>query len=173
MCASIKPGKTSDGQSTIKNLYAIGECASTGLHGANRLASNSLLEASVFAHNAFEDSIKKIKSLEFRTDLPEWNAEGTTSPREMVLITHKLKELRVLMSDYVSIVRTDKRLSEALTRVNILSEETETLYNMETLSPQICELRNMICVSKLIIIAALARKENKGLHFNIDNIRKA
>lgn len=171
ICGGIKVN--SDGQSTIKNLYAIGECASTGLHGANRLASNSLLEASVFAHNAFEDSIKKIKCLEFRTDLPEWNAEGTTSPREMVLITHKLKELRVLMSDYVSIVRTDKRLSEALTRVNILSEETETLYNMETLSPQICELRNMICVSKLIIIAALARKENKGLHFNIDNIRKA
>lgn len=159
------------GRSSIKNLYAIGECASTGLHGANRLASNSLLEALVFAHNAYEDSIKKFRKLEFKDGLPEWNAEGTTSPREMVLITHKLKELRVLMSDYVSIVRTDKRLYDALTRLNILAEETETLYNMETLSPQMCELRNMICVSCLIIKAALSRKENRGLHYNIDNIR--
>jgi L-aspartate oxidase len=170
ICGGVKVN--GNGQTTIKNLYAIGECASTGLHGANRLASNSLLEASVFAHNAYEDTVKRINYLEFRTDLPEWNAEGTTSPREMVLITHKLKELRVLMSDYVSIVRTNKRLNEALTRLNILSEETETLYNMETLSPQICELRNMICVSYLIITAALARKDNRGLHYNIDNIKQ-
>jgi L-aspartate oxidase len=170
ICGGIKVNRK--GKSTIKNLYAIGECARTGLHGANRLASNSLLEALVFAHNAFIDTIKKINKLEFKTALPEWNAEGTTTPREMVLITHKLKELRVLMTDYVSIVRTDKRLYEALTRLNILADETETLYNMETLSPQICELRNMICVSELIIKAALSRKENMGLHYNIDNIRK-
>jgi L-aspartate oxidase len=170
ICGGIKVSY--EGQSTIKHLYAIGECASTGLHGANRLASNSLLEALVFAHNAYNDTISRIGNLAFKSDLPEWNAEGTTSPREMVLITHKLKELRLLMSDYVSIVRTNKRLNEALKRVNILFEETETLYNMETLSPQICELRNMICVSLLIINAAISRKENRGLHYNIDYTSK-
>jgi L-aspartate oxidase len=167
ICGGIKTDW--NGRSSIRNLYAIGECASTGLHGANRLASNSLLEALVFAHNSYEDAITLLDDIALRDDVPEWNAEGTTHPREMVLITHKMKELRVLMSDYVSIVRTNKRLEEALKRLKILTEETDALYNTETLSPQICELRNMIKASTLIVSAAINRKDNIGLHYNMDN----
>jgi len=165
-CGGVKTDK--HGQTSIKNLFAIGEVASTGLHGANRLASNSLLEALVFAHNCFEKTIELIDSLNFKQNIPDWNAEGTTEPREMVLITHKIKELQMLMSDYVSIVRSFKRLEEAMKRLRILNDETETLYNMETLSPQLCELRNLVTVGYLITKAAMERKENKGLHFNVD-----
>ena len=91
-----------------------GECASTGLHGANRLASNSLLEAMVFAHRCYLDSMERIKTLSFREDIPDWNAEGTTAPNEMILITQSIKELQLLMSDYVGIVRTNIRLTRAL-----------------------------------------------------------
>ncbi|MBL6963295.1 MAG: L-aspartate oxidase [Bacteroidetes bacterium] len=153
---------------TIQNLYAIGEVASTGLHGANRLASNSLLEALVFAHNCYLDTVKRIELLEFKNNIPDWNAEGTMQPREGVLITHKLKELQLLMSDYVSIVRTKKRLEEAMKRVQLLYEETEDLYNQVQLSPQLCELRNLISVAYLVTRAAMRRVENKGLHYNQD-----
>jgi L-aspartate oxidase len=156
------------GRSSIKNLYAIGECASTGLHGANRLASNSLLEALVFAHNSYEHCASVIGDLKFRQGIPEWNAEGTIIPREKIHITHMTKELQVLMSDYVSIVKSNRRLEKALKRLKMLNEECESLYNMETLSPQLCELRNLICVGYLISKAASERKENKGLHYNID-----
>jgi L-aspartate oxidase len=155
-------------RTSIKNLYAIGEVAYTGLHGANRLASNSLLEALVFAHNAHHDTKNRIVSIEIRNNIPEWNAKGTTRPKERVLITHKIKELQNLMSDYVSIVRTNKRLNEAMKRLMLLYEETETLYNQEKLSPQLCELRNLISVAYLITRAAIQRKENKGLHYNED-----
>jgi L-aspartate oxidase len=165
-CGGIKTDVNA--RTTIKNLYAIGEVASTGLHGANRLASNSLLEALVFAHNCFQDTISRIGELELRNNIPEWNTEGTTQPKERVLITHKLKELQYLMSDYVSIVRTNKRLEQAMNRLNLLFEETETLYNQVQLSPQLCELRNLISVAYLITRAASKRTENKGLHFNKD-----
>ncbi|MFM9909289.1 MAG: L-aspartate oxidase [Chitinophagaceae bacterium] len=163
------------GKTSIKNLYAAGECASTGLHGANRLASNSLLEAMVFAHRCFIDAAKSwdvSKSSPFGGDregaVPDWNASGTTQPKEMILITQSLKEIQQIMSDYVGIVRTNVRLKRASKRIDLLWEETEALYETTTLSPQLCELRNMITVSYLIVKCASFRHESRGLHFNTD-----
>lgn len=168
-CGGIKTDEW--GRTSIINLYAAGECASTGLHGANRLASNSLLEAMVFSHRSFIDSSKRI--IEKRQDerskkVPDWNATGTIEPKEMILITQSLKEVQQIMSDYVGIVRTDVRLHRASKRIDLLWEETEALYEATTLSPQLCELRNMITVSYLIIKGAMFRKESRGLHYNTD-----
>jgi L-aspartate oxidase len=165
-CGGIKTDEW--GRSSIKNLYACGECASTGLHGANRLASNSLLEAMVFAHRCFLDVTEKAAAVSFNEQLPDWNATGTTEPREMILITQSLKELQQVMSDYVGIVRNDIRLQRALRRLDLLWEETEQLYESSTLSPQLLELRNMITVGYLIVKGASFRKESRGLHFNTD-----
>jgi L-aspartate oxidase len=165
-CGGIKTDEW--GRTSIRNLYACGECASTGLHGANRLASNSLLEALVFAHRCYLDSIEKIKTLSFRDDLPDWNAEGTTAPGEMILITQSIKELQLLMSDYVGIVRTNIRLNRALKRLDLLHEEIEALYETTLLSPQLCEVRNLITTGYLIVKGAQFRKESRGLHFNTD-----
>ncbi len=165
-CGGIKTDEW--GRSSIKNLYACGECASTGLHGANRLASNSLLEAMVFAHRCFLDVAEKATSVSFNEDMPDWNAKGTSEPREMILITQSLKELQLVMSDYVGIVRNDIRLQRALRRLDLLWEETEQLYESSTLSPQLLELRNMITVGYLIVKGASFRKESRGLHFNTD-----
>lgn len=170
-CGGIKTDEW--GRSSIRNLYACGECASTGLHGANRLASNSLLEAMVFAHRCFLDSVERVDSVSFRDDLPDWNAEGTTEPREMILITQSLKELQQVMSDYVGIVRNDVRLQRALRRLDLLWEETEQLYQGTFLSPQLLELRNMITVGYLIVKGASFRKESRGLHFNTDYPQKS
>jgi L-aspartate oxidase len=138
------------------------------LHGANRLASNSLLEAMVFAHRCAADSALRINSISFREGIPNWNTSGTSQPKEMILITQSLKELQLLMSDYVGIVRTNVRLSRAIKRLDLLWEETEGLYQATTLSPQLCELRNMITVGYLIVKCAQLRKESRGLHFNTD-----
>ena len=165
-CGGIKTDEW--GRSSIRNLYACGECASTGLHGANRLASNSLLEAMVFAHRCFLDVRERAGSLSFRQDIPDWNAKGTTDPKEMILITQSLKELQQVMSDYVGIVRNDIRLQRALRRLDLLWEETEQLYETSTLSPQLLELRNMITVGYLIVKGASFRKESRGLHYNTD-----
>jgi len=165
-CGGIKTDEW--GHTSIRNLYACGECASTGLHGANRLASNSLLEALVFAHRCYLDSVEKIKTLSFREDLPDWNAEGTTAPGEMILITQSIKELQLLMSDYVGIVRTNIRLNRALKRLDLLHEEIEALYETTLLSPQLCEVRNLITTGYLIVKGAQFRKESRGLHFNTD-----
>ncbi len=188
-CGGIKTDEW--GRSSIKNLYACGECASTGLHGANRLASNSLLEAMVFAHRCFMDvaspnpseggalessyASRLITSRGFQSPLsgggwavPDWNATGTTDPKEMILITQSLKELQQVMSDYVGIVRNDVRLQRALRRLDLLWEETEQLYESSTLSPQLLELRNMITVGYLIVKGASFRKESRGLHYNTD-----
>jgi L-aspartate oxidase len=156
------------GHSSIENLYACGECSCTGLHGANRLASNSLLEALVFAHRIAEDVLEKIDPLSIRTDIPDWNAEGTTDPQEMVLITQSTKELKDLMSYYVGIVRSNVRLKRALDRLFILYRETEELYNSTTLSPQLAELRNLITIAYLITRSAATRRESRGLHFTTD-----
>ncbi|MCU0374232.1 MAG: L-aspartate oxidase [Chitinophagaceae bacterium] len=156
-------------RTSIRNLYAAGECASTGLHGANRLASNSLLEAMVFAHRAFADIKQKMEAGHFATPpqpLPDWNAKGTITPREMILITQSLKELRLLMSDYVGIVRNSIRLERASRRLDLLHEEIEQLYRSSTISPQLCELRNMITIGYLIVKGAQFRHESRGLHFN-------
>jgi len=165
-CGGIKTdlwGKTS-----ITNLYACGECASTGLHGANRLASNSLLEALVFAHRCFVDSVQRVNGIEFMESIPDWNAEGTTQPREMILITQSIKELQLLMSDYVGIVRTNTRLERAMKRLDLLHEEIEALYETTAVSPQLCEVRNLITVGWLVVKSAQFRKESRGLHFNTD-----
>jgi L-aspartate oxidase len=166
-CGGIKTDEW--GRTSIKNLYAAGECASTGLHGANRLASNSLLEAMVFAHRSYMDGVEKIKQLNAEQPaLPGWNAKGTSQPKEMILITQSLKELQQVMSDYVGIVRNDIRLQRAMRRLDLLWEETENLYRSSSISPQIMELRNMITVGYLITKAASFRKESRGLHFNTD-----
>jgi L-aspartate oxidase len=156
------------GRSSIRNLYACGECASTGLHGANRLASNSLLEAMVFAHRCYLDITEKLEQIAIIPEIPDWNAKGTSEPREMILITQSLKELQQVMSDYVGIVRNDVRLQRAMRRLDLLWEETELLYQSSTLSPQLLELRNMITVGYLIVKGASFRKESRGLHYNTD-----
>ena len=156
------------GMTSIHNLYAVGECASSGLHGANRLASNSLLEAMVFAHRAFLDAMKKIDGIKEEAEIPDWSAEGTTEPKEMILITQSLKELQLVMTDYVGIVRTNVRLQRASRRLDLLHEETEDLYRHTVVSPQLCELRNMITVSYLVVKSAQFREESRGLHFNTD-----
>jgi L-aspartate oxidase len=168
-------------RTSILNLYAAGECASTGLHGANRLASNSLLEAMVFSHRAYLDAVKifetgfKVSPTggDLKGAVPDWNARGTTEPKEMILITQSLKELQQIMSDYVGIVRTDVRLQRAMRRLDLLYEETEQLYESTKVSPQLCELRSLITVGYLIVKGAQFRKESRGLHFNTDHPEKS
>lgn len=166
-CGGVKTDEW--GCTSIRNLYAAGECASTGLHGANRLASNSLLEAMVFAHRSYLSAVKSIKSIEIKEGIPDWNAKGTTAPKEMILITQSFKELKLLMSDYVGIVRNSERLRRANKRLDLLHEETESLYQKTQVSPQLCELRNMITVAFLVVKSAELRKESRGLHFNTDH----
>ena len=165
-CGGIKTDEWA--RTSIKNLYACGECASTGLHGANRLASNSLLEALVFSHRCYLDSIAHVNDNEFEKNIPDWNAGGTSEPKEMILITQSLKELQLLMSDYVGIVRTNVRLQRAMKRLDLLHEEIEALYETTVLSPQLCEVRNLITIGYLIVKEAQFRRESRGLHFNTD-----
>ncbi|MDD3870122.1 MAG: FAD-binding protein, partial [Candidatus Cloacimonetes bacterium] len=157
-----------DGETSINRLYANGECACTGLHGANRLASNSLIEAVVFADSAAKHSLPRFRNFTFREDIPDWNAEGTTSTEEMVLITQSYKEVGQIMSSYVGIVRSDIRLQRAMDRLNILFRETENLFQRSVVSREICELRNIIKVGYMVIKQAMARKESRGLHYTID-----
>ncbi|MBW7846607.1 MAG: L-aspartate oxidase [Bacteroidales bacterium] len=166
ICGGIKTD--ADGRTSINHLYASGEVASTGLHGANRLASNSLLEALVFSHRASEHAVKQIQEIEFMESIPDWNAEGTVLNEEMILITQSRKELQAIMSNYVGIVRSDLRLLRAAQRLEILYRETEALYDKSVLSVELCELRNMINVAHLIIKFASQRKESIGLHYSID-----
>ncbi|HWR33834.1 MAG TPA: L-aspartate oxidase [Chitinophagaceae bacterium] len=170
-CGGIKTDEW--GRSSIRNLYACGECASTGLHGANRLASNSLLEAMVFAHRCYLDAAEKINGLDYNKEIPDWNEQGTSEPQEMILITQSLKELQLVMSDYVGILRNDVRLQRAMRRLDLLWEETGKLYESSTLSLQLLELRNMITVGYLIVKGASFRKESRGLHYNTDYTGKS
>lgn len=170
-CGGIKTDEW--GRTSIQHLYACGECASTGLHGANRLASNSLLEAMVFGHRCYLDSTELADHLSFEERIPDWNATGTTEPGEMILITQSQKELQQIMSDYVGIVRTDIRLERAMKRLDLLFTEAEALYRSTKVSPQLCELRNLISVGYLIVKGAEFRKESRGLHFNTDHPQKS
>ena len=170
-CGGIKTDEF--GRTSIQNLYACGECASTGLHGANRLASNSLLEAMVFGHRCFLDSVNRVNMIDFQTEIPDWKSKGTTEPKEMILITQSRKELEQIMSDYVGIVRTDVRLKRAMKRLDLLYEEAEDLYRNTKVSPQLCELRNLITVGYLIVKGAEFRKESRGLHYNTDHLEKS
>ncbi|WP_136468714.1 L-aspartate oxidase [Flagellimonas onchidii] len=167
LCGGIVVDK--NGKTTIKNLFACGECSRTGLHGANRLASNSLLEALVYAHNIFKYLTgESNQPMDF--EIPDRNDEGTSIPKEHVLIQHNLKELQALMRDYVGIVRSNDRLTKAITRLDIIYKEVEELYKTSKVNTSLCELRNMINVAHLIIGESLSRKENRGGYFNIDNI---
>ncbi len=157
-----------NGQSSITNLYAVGECACTGLHGANRLASNSLLEAVVFAHRASLHSIEKLSSISINNNIPKWNAEGTEHAEEMILITQSQREVQQIMSNYVGIVRSELRLKRAFDRLEILFNENEALYEKTTVTQKLCELRNLICIGYLIIKHAIRRKESVGLHYMVN-----
>jgi L-aspartate oxidase len=157
-----------NGKSSINHLYAAGECSCTGLHGANRLASNSLLEAVVYADAALKDCVGQIKNIKFNEFIPAWNDEGTKLPEEMVLITQSFREVEQIMSTYVGIVRSNLRLKRAMSRLEILYRETEDLFERSVVSREICELRNVISVAYLIIKHALRRKESRGLHYTID-----
>jgi len=166
LCGGIKVDE--HGRTSIENLLAAGECASTGLHGANRLASNSLLEALFISHRAYLFAKEYFEKNDFEKNIPEWNIEGTVDNEEMVLITQSRKELQGIMSNYVGIVRSKVRLQRAYDRLLILNRETEELYQRSTLTPTLCELRNLILTGYLIIKAARLRKENRGLHYSID-----
>ncbi len=155
-------------QSSIHRLYANGECACTGLHGANRLASNSLIEAVVFADAAAKHALTVFNNFSYEENIPAWNGEGTTLPEEMVLITQTEKEVAQIMSSYVGIVRSNLRLERAMTRLDILYKETEDLFHQSVVLRDICELRNIIKVSYEVIKHAMQRKESRGLHYNID-----
>ena len=166
LCGGIKVDY--NGESSIKQLYAVGECACTGLHGGNRLASNSLIEAVVYAEAAAQHAMSVINHYTYRTDVPAWNDEGTRLPEEMVLITQSIKEVNQIMSTYVGIVRSNLRLDRAWNRLDILYEETERLFKRSKASREICELRNIINVGYLIMRQAKERKESRGLHYTID-----
>ena len=166
MCGGIKVDL--NGQSSIERLYALGECSCTGLHGGNRLASNSLIEAVVYADAAARDSLQHVDLYDFNDKVPEWNDEGTMTNEEKVLITQSVKEVNLIMSNYVGIVRSDLRLHRAWDRLDMLYEETERLFKRVRATRDICELRNMINVGYLITRWALERKECRGLHFTTD-----
>jgi L-aspartate oxidase len=166
LCGGIKVNEY--GQTNINFLYAAGECSCTGLHGANRLASNSLLEAVVFGHRAYLKTVENFELAAIPDNLPEWNDAGTTHPEELVLVTEMQRELESIMSNYVGIVRTNRRMKRAMDRLELIYLEHEELYRQSKVSNRICELRNMIEVAYLIIKAAMARHDNRGLHFNQD-----
>ncbi len=157
-----------NGESSIKRLYAVGECSCTGLHGGNRLASNSLIEAVVYADAAARHAMDNVSHYDLRDDVPTWNDEGTRHPEEMVLITQSIKEVGQIMGTYVGIVRSNLRLDRAWNRLDILYEETEKLFKSSKVSREICELRNIINVGYLIMRQAKERKESRGLHYTVD-----
>jgi len=170
-CGGVKVDM--DGQSNINRLYALGEVSSTGLHGANRLASNSLIEAAVYSHRAAIATSVRINELTFEEKIPDWDYKGTTHLEEMILITQNYKEVQMIMSNYVGIVRSDLRLERALTRLEIIYNETENLYKRSLISKKLCELRNLINVGYLIIKMAKNRHESIGLHYSIDHPKQS
>jgi L-aspartate oxidase len=166
MCGGIKVDLNAC--SSIKRLYAVGECSCTGLHGGNRLASNSLIEAVVYADAAAKHAIDHLNEYSYREDIPAWDDAGTIHPEEMVLISQSEKEVGEIMANYVGIVRSNLRLDRAWNRLDILYEETEKLFKTSKVSRRICELRNIINVAYLITRQAKDRKESRGLHYTID-----
>jgi len=166
MCGGILTDDV--GRTSISRLFAAGECTNSGLHGANRLASNSLLEGLVFGYRSASVIAKEVDAYDYQENIPSWNAKGTTLPKEMVLITQSWKELKEIMSNYVGIVRTNVRLKRAMDRLYLLYKETEVLYTNSTISPQLSELRNLITIAYLVTHAAQMRRESRGLHYNTD-----
>ncbi len=159
-----------DGRTNINRLYAVGETACTGLHGANRLASNSLLEALVYADSAAKQSIIDLKNMDFSQtpDPPGWDETGTTDSDELIMVSHNWDEIRRFMWNYVGIVRSDKRLARAQRRIKNIQNEIREYYWNFKVAPDLIELRNIATVAELIIKCALHRKESRGLHYNIE-----
>jgi L-aspartate oxidase len=159
---------TISGLTDIPNLYAIGESSFTGLHGANRMASNSLLECMVFAIAAAEQINKDRPHPQEDLLIPNWDESQVTNSDEDVVISHNWDELRRFMWDYVGIVRTDKRLQRARRRVQLLHQEVAEYYSNYKVSNDLLELRNLITIADLIIQSAIRRKESRGLHYTLD-----
>jgi L-aspartate oxidase len=156
------------GQTDLTNLYAIGEVSYTGLHGANRMASNSLLECVVYAWSAAKKIRKEIDSITLPGKLPEWDESQVICSDEEVVIQHNWHELRLFMWDYMGIVRTDKRLERALRRIQLLQQETNDYYSNFRVSNNLLELRNLLQVAELMVRCAMKRKESRGLHYTLD-----
>jgi len=171
MCGGVAVNEW--GETNIENLFALGEVACTGLHGANRLASNSLLEAVVFAHRAFVriQSLFQVKSLP-RPPIPPWDTRGATESDESIVVSHNWDEVRRCMSNYVGIVRSDKRLARARRRIDMISREIGEYYRHFLVTKDLIELRNITTVASAIIECAAMRKESRGLHYTIDYPQK-
>ncbi len=160
------------GRTDLPGLYAIGECAFTGLHGANRLASNSLLACLVFAESAADDIRQALAAgIKPPNELPRWDESRVTDADEQIVVSHNWDELRRTMWDYVGIVRTSKRLERARHRIDLLQEEIRDYYSNFKISNDLIELRNLVTVAELIVRSAMARKESRGLHFTRDHPR--
>jgi len=157
-----------NGESSVRHLYALGETSCTGLHGANRLASNSLIEAVVYADAAASHASQQVGSIEFQEGIPDWDSEGTAQPDEMLLILQSKREMQQIMSNYVGIIRSNLHLKRAMRRLEILWHETEELYMKTTPTRDLCELRNMIAVAYLVIKQGRDLKESVGCHYNTD-----
>jgi L-aspartate oxidase len=172
MCGGVATDLS--GLTDIKGLYAVGETACTGLHGANRLASNSLIEALVFAHSASKQAQADLSAADARweDELPGWDEVGTTSSDEVIMVSHNWDEIRRFMWNYVGIVRSNKRLDRARRRIEIIQDEIHNYYWDFKIDSGLIELRNIATVAELIIKCAQYRQESRGLHFSIDYPRR-